>query len=259
MKDLAQGIPIVLVLGDSTFGIQIAEWIAQYSEAQVHVLVATCFDQSEEPVIKPGVTILGPVGRLESEGLARQYAVAGNFLITCYWPWLLPESVFEGYEGRSLNFHPALLPLDRGWYPHVHQVRDGRSGGVTLHQLATEADSGAIWVQKQVEFGFPITAEDARSKLQGEILGLFKSNWWSIFHGIVQPQDQVGEGTYLSKNDIASFDIISGNDVMSVEEAIRAIACRNSGRKSYVTIQGDTGPLFVHIGFSESGSLDLST
>ena len=50
----------------------------------------------------------------------------------------------------SVNFHPAFLPINRGWYPHVHSIVDGSKLGVTLHRIDEGADTGPIWVQKEM-------------------------------------------------------------------------------------------------------------
>ena len=42
-----------------------------------------------------------------------------DFLISVYFPWLIPKKLFNRFE-NSINFHPSFLPIARGWYPHVH-------------------------------------------------------------------------------------------------------------------------------------------
>ena len=58
------------------------------------------------------------------------------------------KEIFSSVE-TTVNFHPALLPINRGWFPHVHSLIDGSKAGVTLHQIAEGADTGLIWVQEE--------------------------------------------------------------------------------------------------------------
>lgn len=64
---------------------------------------------------------------------------------------VLAGPVFERFDGRILNTHPALLPAFKGW----HAVRDALAAGVritgcTVH-VATEAvDDGPILAQAAV-------------------------------------------------------------------------------------------------------------
>ncbi|MBI2704463.1 MAG: phosphoribosylglycinamide formyltransferase [Actinobacteria bacterium] len=64
---------------------------------------------------------------------------------------ILGESMFEAFEGRIVNTHPALLPSFKGW----HAVRDALAAGVkitgcTVHVATNEVDAGPILAQAAV-------------------------------------------------------------------------------------------------------------
>lgn len=122
-----------------------------------------------------------------------------NTIITVYWPYIIPKEVLDLAE-LSVNFHPALLPRNRGWYPHVHNLIDGSPAGVTLHKLTTNADEGDIWAQKVVEVEPWDCAGDLYKKLQHEITKLFIETWPQIKYSAIeaQPQDNSG-ASYHSK------------------------------------------------------------
>lgn len=61
------------------------------------------------------------------------------------------NELYDVYEGRVLNTHPALLPAFKGWHP----VRDALAAGVkitgcTVHVVTLEVDSGPILAQEAV-------------------------------------------------------------------------------------------------------------
>jgi phosphoribosylglycinamide formyltransferase-1 len=61
------------------------------------------------------------------------------------------NELYEAYENRVLNTHPALLPAFKGW----HAVRDALEAGVkitgcTVHIATLEVDSGPILAQEAV-------------------------------------------------------------------------------------------------------------
>ena len=61
------------------------------------------------------------------------------------------NELYEVYENRVLNTHPALLPEFKGW----HAVRDALAAGVdetgcTVHIATLEVDSGPILAQEVV-------------------------------------------------------------------------------------------------------------
>ena len=86
--------PSVLVLGDSDVGLQVAQWLSSQGQHRIDVTLVTRGD-------KPGLdgqewdtelTYAGALSRESSEELARRMAGPDNFLVTCYWPWILPAS-----------------------------------------------------------------------------------------------------------------------------------------------------------------------
>jgi phosphoribosylglycinamide formyltransferase-1 len=59
--------------------------------------------------------------------------------------------MFDAFEGRIINTHPALLPAFPGW----HAVRDALAAGVkvtgvTVHISTLEVDAGPIVAQEAV-------------------------------------------------------------------------------------------------------------
>jgi phosphoribosylglycinamide formyltransferase-1 len=64
---------------------------------------------------------------------------------------IFEKSMFDAYEGRIINTHPALLPAFPGW----HAVRDTLAAGVkvtgvTVHVATLEVDAGPILAQESV-------------------------------------------------------------------------------------------------------------
>ena len=76
------------------------------------------------------------------------------------------NELYEVYENRVLNTHPALLPDFKGW----HAVRDALAAGVTetgctVHIATLEVDSGPILAQERV----PILPGDTEESLHNRI------------------------------------------------------------------------------------------
>lgn len=76
------------------------------------------------------------------------------------------NELYEVYENRVLNTHPALLPDFKGW----HAVRDALAAGVsetgcTVHIATLEVDSGPILAQERV----PILPGDDEETLHARI------------------------------------------------------------------------------------------
>jgi phosphoribosylglycinamide formyltransferase-1 len=85
---------------------------------------------------------------------------------------VLGKAMFDAYDGRILNTHPALLPSFPGW----HAVRDALAAGVkvtgvTVHIATVDVDAGPILAQ------VPVTVEplDTEESLHERIKSVERS------------------------------------------------------------------------------------
>jgi phosphoribosylglycinamide formyltransferase-1 len=74
-----------------------------------------------------------------------------DLVVMAGWGTIFSAAMFETYDGRILNTHPALLPAFKGWHP----VRDALAAGVkvtgcTVHVATLEVDDGPILAQVAV-------------------------------------------------------------------------------------------------------------
>lgn len=79
---------------------------------------------------------------------------------------IFEKPMFDAFEGRIINTHPALLPAFPGW----HAVRDALAAGatvtgVTVHIATLEVDAGPILAQESV----PVVAGDDEESLHERI------------------------------------------------------------------------------------------
>ena len=71
------------------------------------------------------------------------------FVFGCQYK--IPAELFSIPKMGFFNIHFSLLPAYRGRNPVFWQLKNGEtSGGITIHQMTEDYDSGAILVQKQV-------------------------------------------------------------------------------------------------------------
>jgi methionyl-tRNA formyltransferase len=156
-----------------------------------------------------------------------------DFLISVYWPWLIKSFALSLFKD-SINFHPALLPKNRGWYPHVYNIKDETESGVSLHRIAQKADSGEIWASKVVPQKKTDTASDLYHRLQFEIVELFKETWVKIVEGTITPTAQDESiATYNPKSEIAEFDELDLDAIVKVKTLINLLRSRTFEGKGY--------------------------
>jgi phosphoribosylglycinamide formyltransferase-1 len=80
---------------------------------------------------------------------------------------LLSTPFAEGWRGRMINIHPALLPSFKGLHTHARAIEAGvKLHGCTVHLVTPELDDGPILVQKAV----PVLASDDEDSLAARVL-----------------------------------------------------------------------------------------
>ena len=177
-----------------------------------------------------------------------------DFIITVYWAYLLKPDVINSVKD-TVNFHPALLPINRGWFPHVHSILDGTPLGVTIHRIDEGADTGPIWAQKEVQLLNHDTAKTVYIRLQEEIINLFAQNWDDIKNGNIKPFEQDhNKAIYHSKNEINDLDLINLNKKMSARELINILRARSFGDLGFAYFEENNKKVFLNLRLSETSN-----
>lgn len=175
-----------------------------------------------------------------------------DFLITVYWPYILESDVFRKAK-NTINFHPALLPINRGWFPHVHSIIDGSPMGVTLHAIDETADTGPIWVQKEVKLNVFDTAIDIYNRLQKEIVDLFKNEWEKIRDGKIDAVSQDENiAIYHSKSEVNDLDEINLDRNYMAKELVNIMRARTFGERGFAYYIDEGKKVYVNIRLSDS-------
>ena len=175
--------------------------------------------------------------------------VQPDFIITIYWAYLLKPVLLDIAKIGTVNFHPSLLPINRGWYPHVHSFLDDTPFGVTLHSMDAGADTGPIWVQKEVVPAPTDNAGDIYKRLEREIFDMFKMHWEYIKTGQLQltPQDH-SKAIYRKKEEVDKFDCIDLDKKYTARELINIFKARTFGSRGFAYYKDESGEkVYMHI------------
>lgn len=183
--------------------------------------------------------------------------IAPEFIVTVYWAHLLSTDVIAAASRGTVNFHPALLPVNRGWYPHVHSILDGSPTGVTLHALDATADTGPIWAQREVPLTPYDTANTIYERLQTEIVVLFREAWPAIAAGALEPTPQDNaRATYHRKAELDALDELRLDDVMRVGDVIDRLRARSFGSRGFAWYEADGRRVYANLRLSRSSTVE---
>ncbi|HVF73480.1 MAG TPA: phosphoribosylglycinamide formyltransferase [Acidimicrobiales bacterium] len=82
------------------------------------------------------------------------------------WGTINDKPLFDAFEGRVLNTHPALLPAFPGWHAVDEALAYGvKVTGCTVHIATLEVDAGPILAQEAV----PVLPDDTPATLHERI------------------------------------------------------------------------------------------
>lgn len=126
-----------------------------------------------------------------------------DIIIVAYYPRILKKEEFESVP--TINFHPGLLPYNRGMYPHIWPIFDGSPCGVTIHYVNEGIDTGDIIAQREVTVSPTDIASDVERKTQEAIFNLFCEVWPKIKAGNAPRLPQPEEGTHHFAREIGTM------------------------------------------------------
>lgn len=123
-----------------------------------------------------------------------------DVLITAMTLDIIPRSILSRFEGRAVNFHPALLPHYRGPSPRIGMILDDTAslhGGMTLHCLSPEIDKGDIVGSRTVPYDAAQGFIDWDVRLARAAGDLVEQELARYLRGEVVPTPQpLGAGSY---------------------------------------------------------------
>ena len=89
---------------------------------------------------------------------------------------------------RCINVHPGYNPENRGWFPHVFSILNGKKAGVTIHEMDEYLDHGPIIVQEE----YIIQSWDTSATIYQKLLEIERTLLLAFFDRILQ-NDYVAE------------------------------------------------------------------
>lgn len=128
--------------------------------------------------------------------------------ILAWWPHIIREPLLSAPKRGFLNFHPSLLPLNRGKHTTFWNLVEDVPFGVTIHWLDDKIDNGPIAFQRSIAKSWEDNSETLYRRAQAELVSLFLDHLDDIVAGNIPartPQASAGSRLhYASEIDAAS-------------------------------------------------------
>jgi methionyl-tRNA formyltransferase len=171
-----------------------------------------------------------------------------DYIVTVFWAHLLSDEVLSSARRGTVNFHPALLPHNRGWFPHVHSIVDGSPAGVTLHAMDAGADTGPIWAQRSLAVEPWDTAFTLQKRLQAAIVELFRETWPRIVDGTLQPTPQSEAGaSFHGRADVDALDHLDLGAPTTGRRFLDVLRARSYGDRAFAFFEEEGRRVYVNV------------
>ena len=123
------------------------------------------------------------------------------------------EEMTSVFDKGIVNFHPSLLPLNRGSDPITWAIFNETKHGVSAHLVDSEIDQGPILFQEEIEFDFSFTAEKLYELSIFKLKNLMVEIIPKWLRNEVVPKIQNGEKSFHKKSELAKIKEIDYSDV----------------------------------------------
>jgi methionyl-tRNA formyltransferase len=113
-----------------------------------------------------------------------------QFIILAWWPFIVKSSLLSIPTHGVVNFHPSLLPYNRGKHYNFWTIVEETPFGVSLHFVNESVDAGDVLFQKPISKSWLDTGESLYKRAQQAMVELFVENYRRLIDGNYRPQKQ---------------------------------------------------------------------
>lgn len=185
----------VIFLGINDVGMRIYDWLCNQDNIFMHSILTT---KDQLRIIKN---------------------VEPDYIISCGYQHIVPESILTIPTKGCLNLHPAYLPYNRGANPNVWSIIEGTPAGVTLHYMDPGIDTGDIVARRKVETAFSDSGKDLHKRLEDAQLELFQDVWSDILSDNISVVEQdENQGTYHQTSEFETLCELNPDEEVRVKE-----------------------------------------
>ena len=150
-----------------------------------------------------------------------------EFGILAWWPYILKGKILEITKQGWINFHPSLLPYNKGKNPNFWCLVDETKCGVSLQFIDNGIDTGDIIAQKEILQTWEDTGKTIYEKSRIAIIELFKEFYPRIKKGeITRIKQNSKTGTYHKSSELDQISEIKLDDEYKAKKLLNILRAR---------------------------------
>ena len=171
-----------------------------------------------------GSTAFFPINvKIQYRDIIEQY----DLVISLHCKQLFPPELVRGI--RCVNVHPGLNPHNRGWFPQVFSILNGKPCGATIHEIDEQLDHGGIIAQKEVKIESWDTSLTAYNKILDAEMELIEAHMADIIEGKYQTTKPEHEGNLNLKKDFDALCQIQLTDTDTFQNHLNRLRALTHG------------------------------
>jgi methionyl-tRNA formyltransferase len=209
----------ILVFAGKQVGLELVAYLLDINAPISQVIVGTAADEAILDLVAAR-QIPSEVHTRQTQARLVEEGHRYEWLLNFWSPHILRPPVLALAKHR-LNVHPSLVPHCRGNDNAAWTIREGLPAGVSLIEMEAEVDVGGVYVQREVPYSFPIRGRELHSRLQQELVMLFKEYWPAIFSDEIVAKPQVGPVSYHTRKQTEQDRILDASTSLTVEDFMR--------------------------------------
>lgn len=187
--------------------------------------------------------------RTQVAEIREKYGLVISFHCTQLFPPELISAV------RCINVHPGFNPFNRGWFPHVFSIINGKKAGATIHEIDEQLDHGPIIAQREYEIKSWDTSESAYRNIMKIEMDLLREHFPSIRKGSYRSWRPHEEGNINYKSDfkrLKRIDLDNYGCFRDLLNRLRALTHANYKNAYFIDESGQM--VFIRLILEPGGS-----
>src|SRR5262245_40024568 len=222
----------IALFASGTVGLEIARFLREVNEPPVCIVIDSKGDPRLNRDIIAGAGVLANrvynSDRLsDPQQLDELKDLSLDLFLLSWWPYILNKDLLAIPRIGSLNFHPSLLPFNRGKHYNFWSIVEDCPFGVTLHFVNEGVDTGDIAFQSQIAKSWEDTGQTLYERAQREIVSLFKANFAAIKAGLIPRTAQdLEKGSFHHSSELEPASRIDLDKSYSARELLNILRAR---------------------------------
>ena len=225
----------VLLISDNLFIVRAVENTLQSVTQDINLTVRC--SKSTKDLSFPTINV-----QQESPWIVENFDV----VVSGHCKQLFPAQLVNGT--RCINIHPGLNPHNRGWFPQVFSILNGKPLGATIHVIDEALDHGPILAQKEVPVFSWDTSLSAYQRVQEAEKKLIEDSLEDILFNRCNGS-KAAPGNVNLKRDFNALCELDLEEVLTMKEAIDRLRALSHPPYSnaYFKAQEDQRKVFVSL------------